>query len=496
MTGGAVDAVVVGSGPNGLAAAITLARAGLGVRVYEAAGVAGGGLRSTPLTGPGWTHDVCSTVQALTLVSPFFRSLDLDGLGVRMRHPQIPFAHPLDGGRAAVAHRSVAATAAGLDAAHDGDGRAWARLLGPLVEQHENLWPEMLGDLRRIPRHPLTLARFGLPGLLPVAALARTAFRSEEARALLVGSGAHAIRRLDAPFTSAFGLALTVAAHAAGWPVVEGGSQVLADALLTELGRLGGEVVTGHRIGSLDELAPHRLALLDLTPFQLLELAGDRLPPSYARALRRHRYGPGVCKVDFALSGPVPWTNEDCRRAGTLHLGGTAGEIARSEADAEAGMHSDSPYVLAVQACVADPTRAPAGQHTLWAYCHVPHGSDRDVSDVIARQVERFAPGFRDLVVARSVRTAVDMHRYDENYVGGAINGAMAGAFSALLGPVPRWSRYATPLDGVYLCSASTPPGGGVHGMSGHLAAAEAVRGLHGRRAIAGNRSAPRDDHC
>ncbi|MEQ3551741.1 NAD(P)/FAD-dependent oxidoreductase [Pseudonocardia nematodicida] len=470
------DAVVVGAGPNGLAAAITLARAGLGVRVYEAADTPGGGLRS--VTRDGWTHDVCSTVQSLAMVSPFFRTLDLDALGVRMRYPPIAFAHPLDGGRAALGHRSVAGTAAGLDAVHDGDGRAWARLLGPLVEKHTELWPEMLGTLRRVPRHPVTLARFGLPGMLPVETLARTAFRSEEARALFAGAGAHAIRRLDAPLTSAFALALLVAAHAADWPVVEGGSAVLSAALVRELERLGGEVVCGHRVSSLADLPPSRLRLLDVTPFQLREIAGDALPPSYDRALARHHYGPGVCKVDYELSGPVPWTNPDCHRAGTLHLGGTLEQIARSEAETEGGRHPDAPYVLAVQAGVADPTRAPDGGHTLWAYCHVPHGSDRDVSAAIERQVERFAPGFGDLVLSRSVRTATDHQRYDENYVGGAINGGMAGLYSALLGPVPRWSRYATPLPGTYLCSAATPPGGGVHGMSGYLAASEALRRL------------------
>ena len=468
----AVDAAVVGSGPNGLAAAITLARAGLGVRVYEAADTPGGGLRSE--VRGGFTHDVCSTVQALAMVSPFFRTLDLDALGVRMRYPEIAFAHPLDGGRAALAHRSVAATAAGLPGT---DGRAWARLLGPVVTHHEQLWPEMLGDLRRIPRHPVTLARFGLPGALPVRTLARTAFASDEARALFAGAGAHAIRRLDAPLTSAFALALVVAAHAADWPVVEGGSGALTAALVRELERLGGEVETGHRIGSLDELPPRRLTLLDVTPRQFRAMAS--LPASYARALDRHRYGPGICKVDYELSGPVPWTNPDCRRAGTLHLGGTLEEIARSEADAEAGRHPDAPYVLAVQSSVPDPTRAPVGKHTLWTYCHVPNGSDRDMSAAIDRQLERFAPGVGDLVERRIVRTANDVHRYDENYVGGAINGGMAGFFSAVLGPVPRWSRYATPIEGTYLCSASTPPGGGVHGMSGYLAASEALARLN-----------------
>ncbi|ANY06119.1 phytoene desaturase family protein [Pseudonocardia sp. HH130630-07] len=466
----AVDAVVAGSGPNGLAAAITLARAGLRVRVYEAADTPGGGLRSTH--ADGWTHDVCSTVQALALVSPFFRTLDLDALGVRMRHPRIAFAHPLDGGRAAVAHRSVARTAAGLGA----DGPAWERLLGPLADAGPALWPEVLGNLRRVPRHPLTLARFGLPGLLGVRALARTALRTDEARALFAGAGAHALRRLDAPLSSAFGLALVASAHAVGWPVVEGGSGMLAGALVRELERLGGEVETGHRVSTLAELPARRLTLLDVTPAQLLRMA--EFPAGYARSLAAHRYGPGVCKVDYELSGPVPWTNPDCRDAGTLHLGGTLDEIARSEADAEAGRHPDAPYVLAVQAGVADPTRAPAGKHTLWTYCHVPHGSDRDMSPAIDRQVERFAPGFRDLVERRIVRTASDYHQYNENYVGGAINGGMAGPWSAVLGPVPRWSRYATPLDGVYLCSASTAPGGGVHGMAGYLAASEALAGL------------------
>lgn len=473
----APDAVVVGAGPNGLAAAITLAREGLSVRVHEAASTPGGGCRTAELTGPGYLHDVCSTVQALAVVSPFFATLDLDALGVRLRRPEIAYAHPLDGGRAGLLHAGVEETAAALEQAHPGDGKAWSRLVGPLVRRHEQLWPDALGSLRRIPRHPVTLARFGLPGLLPVRTLA-SRFGSEEARGLLAGAGAHSMRRLEAPLTSAFALALIVAAHVSEWPVVEGGSGVLVDAMVAELTRLGGEVVCDHPVRSLRDLPPAATTLLDLTPHQLLDVAGDALPPGYARSLRRHDYGPGVFKIDYALSGPVPWTNPDCRRAGTLHLGGTLAELSRSEASVEAGRHPDAPYVLVVQGSVMDPTRAPAGHHTLWAYCHVPNGSDRDMTPEIERQIERFAPGFGDLVLARATRTAVGYHRYNENNVGGAINGGLASLFGTVLGPVPQWSRYATPIDGVYLCSAATPPGGGVHGMSGYLAASEALRAL------------------
>ncbi|MET0190004.1 MAG: NAD(P)/FAD-dependent oxidoreductase, partial [Pseudonocardia sediminis] len=370
--------------------------------------------------------------------------------------------------------------------AHPGDGKAWSRLLGPLVRNDEQLWPDALGSLRRIPRHPVTLARFGLPGLLPVSTLART-FGSDEARGLLAGAGAHSMRKLEAPLTSAFALALIVAGHVAEWPVVEGGSGVLVDAMVAELTRLGGEVVCDHPVRSLRDLPPAATTLLDVTPYQLLDIAGDDLPSSYAASLRGHDYGPGVFKIDYALSGPVPWTNPDCRRAGTLHLGGSLDELSLSEAEVEAGRHPDAPYVLVVQGTVMDPTRAPAGHHTLWAYCHVPNGSDRDMTAEIERQIERSAPGFRDLVVARATRTADEYHQYNENNVGGAINGGLASLFGTLLGPVPQWSRYATPIDGVYLCSAATPPGGGVHGMSGYLAASEAIRARRrsGRRALA-----------
>jgi phytoene dehydrogenase-like protein len=467
-----VDAVVVGAGPNGLAAALTLAEAGYGVRVLEAADTPGGGCRTAELTLPGFQHDVCATVQALAVVSPFFRTLDLEALGVTLRRPPIAYAQPLDGGRAALAWQDVERTADGLGP----DGAAWRALMGPLTRNWPGLFDDVLSDLRHLPRHPVSLTRFGLPGLLSTHALARTAFREEPARALFAGAGAHSMRSLHAPLTGAFGLVLAVSAHVSGWPVVEGGSERLVDALVRRLGQLGVTVECGHRVTSLAELPPARVTLLNVGPDQLARMAGDRLPPRYRRSLRRFRYGPGVFKVDYALSEPVPWANPDVRRAGTVHLGGTLAELTASEGALEHGRHTDRPYVLSVQAGTADPTRAPEGRHTFWAYCHVPRGSNLDRTEAIENQIERFAPGFRDVVLARATRTAMEYQAYDANYVGGDINAGRAGLFAALLGPVPAWSRYRTPLPGVYLCSSSTPPGGGVHGMSGMNAAREAIR--------------------
>jgi phytoene dehydrogenase-like protein len=466
-----LDAVVVGAGPNGLAAALTLAEAGRSVRVLEAATEPGGGARTAELTLPGYLHDVCSAVQGMTEVSPFLRALDLASMGVRLRKPEIAYAQPLDGGRAALAYADVDRTADGLGR----DGRAWKTLFGPLVEHAPEMFAEVLGDLRHVPRHPFTMARFGLPGLAPVSALARTAFRDEPARALFAGVGAHSMRSLNVPLTSAFGLVLGTSAHVGGWPVVEGGSARLVDALVARLTELGVEIVCDTRVTALGQLPPARATLLDLGPKQLLAIGGDALPPAYRRTLQKFRYGPGVFKIDYALSGPVPWTNEAVRRAGTVHLGGTLAEVSASEADVEAGRHSEKPYVLVVQSTVADPTRAPAGHHTLWAYCHVPNGSTSDRTAAIEGQLERFAPGFRDLVLARATRTAAEYETYDNNYVGGDINAGRAGIYQSLLGPVPRWSRYRTAVDGLYLCSSSTPPGGGVHGMCGVHAAREAL---------------------
>jgi phytoene dehydrogenase-like protein len=464
------DAIVVGSGPNGLAAAITLARAGLRVRLIEGSDTPGGGCRTAELTLPGFRHDVCSAVHPLAASSPFFTGVDLAARGVTLCTPKVAFAHPLDGGRAAAVTGSVEETAASLGR----DAGAYRRLLGPLVRDSAVTLPEILAPIRSVPRHPLAMARFGLEGLPPATVVARS-FRTEEAQGLFAGVAAHSMLPLNAPVTSAFGLLLTMAAHTVGWPVVEGGSARLAGALLDELAGLGGEVETGRWVRSLDELPAARAVLLDVTPRQLIALAGDRLSGAHLAALRRFRYGPGVCKVDFALGGPVPWAAPACREAGTVHLGGTLAEVARSEADVAAGRMPERPYCLVAQPGVVDPTRAPRGQHTLWAYCHVPSGSPADVSGLIEAQIERFAPGFRDLILAKSVHTATDMERYNPNYVGGDINGGAGTLRQTLLRPTPRWNPYRTAIPGVYLCSSSTPPGGGVHGMCGYNAAKVAL---------------------
>jgi phytoene dehydrogenase-like protein len=465
---GGADAIVVGSGPNGLAAALTLARAGLSVSVYEGAATPGGGCRTEQLTLPGFAHDVCSTVHPLLAASPFFDEAQLRG--VSLRQPQVCFAHPLDGARAAAAVGSLEQTAATLGR----DARAYRRLFGALVDSADAVVPSVLAPLLARPAHPVAMARFGLRGLWPVSALART-FETDSARALLAGLGAHSMRPLNAPGTGAFALLLGVLAHAVGWPVIAGGSARLVDALVEELARAGGEVHTGRWITDLDELAPSKVSLLDVTPRQLLQMAGSRLSPRHARALRRFRYGPGVCKVDWALSGPVPWAAEPCRATATIHVGGTLEEIAHSESLVASGRHPERPFCIAVQPCVVDPTRAPAGHHTFYAYCHVPSGSAVDMSERIEQQIERFAPGFRDLVQARSCVTAADAERHNPNYVGGDINAGAATLRQTIFRPTATARPYDTPLPGVYLCSSSTPPGGGVHGMCGRGAARAAL---------------------
>jgi phytoene dehydrogenase-like protein len=472
MSSSTPDAVVVGAGPNGLAAAITIARAGRSVVVYEAAATPGGGARSAEVTLPGFSHDPCSAIHPTALASPFFRSLDLARLGLEWIHSPAPLAHPLDGGRAAVLERSLADTAAVLG----DDGRAWRRTFGPLVRAAEDLVPELLGPVIHVPRHPLALARFGLPALRSARGFGRSTFRGEEARALFAGMAGHSMLALDQPLTASFGLIFGLFGHAFGWPMARGGTQRIIDALVTTLSELGGEIVTDHRVASIADLPPARAVLFDGTPRQLDAIAGARLSSGNRRRLEGYRYGPGAFKIDWALEGPVPWLADGSRRAATVHLGGTLDEIASAEAEVAAGRHAERPFVVFVQQTPFDPSRAPSGRHTAWGYCHVPNGSTFDMTERIEAQVERYAPGFRDLILARSVRGPAELEAYDENYVGGDINGGLQNWRQLIFRPVPRFDPYGTGGRGIYLCSSSTPPGGGVHGMSGHLAAKSALR--------------------
>jgi phytoene dehydrogenase-like protein len=470
-------AIVVGSGPNGLAAALTLARAGLAVQVLEGAGTPGGGCRTEELTLPGFRHDVCSAVHPLAAVSPFFTGTSLAARGVKLLMPNVAFAHPLDGGRAGAVTGSVAETARSLGP----DSGAYRRLFEPLVRDVDQVLPAFLSPLRSVPAHPVPVARFGLEGLQPAARLVRR-FSTDEARAIVAGASAHSFLPLTAPLTGAYGIMLTIIGHSVGWPVVEGGSARLIEALVAELEALGGQVITGQWVSRLADLPSARVTMLDVTPRQLIRLAGEQLPAHYLRALSRFRYGPGICKVDWALDGPVPWAAEAARRAGTLHLGGTFGEVARSEAEVAAGRHPERPFCLVAQPGVVDPSRAPQGKQTLWGYCHVPAGSTVEMTERIEAQIERFAPGFRDLVLARSSRTAAEVEQHNPNYVGGDITGGAGTLRQMLFRPVTRWNQYRTALPGVYLCSSSTPPGGGVHGMCGAWAARTALADLMRRR--------------
>jgi phytoene dehydrogenase-like protein len=465
------DAVIIGSGPNGLAAAIALAQAGWKTLVLEAADTPGGGTRTKELTLPGFYHDVCSAVHPTGVASPFFQSLKLEDHGLRWMHPEVPLAHPLQGGRAAVLHRSVDATAEGLGR----DGIAYRWLLEWLTEHAHELYPDVFTPLA-LPRHPLVMARFGAAAMLPAALLAGMAFRGEEARALLAGNAAHSVLPLEHVFTSAIAMMLQTSAHAVGWPVAAGGSQSIAKALVSKLQSLGGEVRCGCNVQSMKELPDARAVLFDTSPRVMTRIAGDALPAGYVNRLQRYRHGPGIFKIDYALSGPVPWLNDDCRRAGTVHVGGTLEEIRASDLDAYDGRHSEKPFVLVAQQSLCDPSRAAAGKHTLWAYCHVPAGSTVDMSAIIEAQIECYAPGFRDTILARHSFNCAQMEGYNQNYIGGDIVGGMANWQQLMTRPVASLCPYATPNPKLFLCSASTPPAGGVHGMCGWNAAQAVLR--------------------
>lgn len=464
------DAVVVGSGPNGLAAAITLQQAGLMVLLLEGKKELGGGLRTAELTLPGFRHDICSAIHPLAVASPFFQTLPLAQYGLEYLTPPVAAAHPFDDGTAAAVVHSLADTAQALGP----DADTYRRLLAPLVAD----WPDLAGDVLgplRFPRHPLKMARFGLSALLPATVLTRR-FRGEKAKGLFAGMAAHAIQPLGNLTTAAIGLVLLANAHRQGWPLPRGGSQQIADALVAHFVALGGKVETGTFVHSLAQLPPARAVLLDVTPAQLLQIAGQRLSRIYQWQLRRYRYGMGVFKIDWALDAPIPFTAPECAQAGTLHLGNTQSEIVAGERATSQGQHPARPFVLLAQPSRFDASRAPAGRHTAWAYCHVPNGSRVDMTEAIERQVERFAPGFRERIIGRHTFDTAQMEEHNPNYVGGDINGGQLDITQLFTRPALRASPYRTSQAGLYLCSSATPPGGGVHGMCGYHAARRALR--------------------
>jgi phytoene dehydrogenase-like protein len=466
-----LDVIVVGSGPNGLAAAIACARAGLATRIVEAAQTPGGGARTRELM-PGVRYDVCSAVHPLAVASPWFRELALD---VDYVQPPAAVAHVLRNGNAITLERSIADTAAQLGR----DGRAYTKLVTPFVERFDELLAMILGPLRP-PASPLLYARFGFAGLRSMRSLARAQFRDDPPCALLAGMSAHSMVPLERAGTAAMGLVLACAGHAVGWPIARGGSQAIVDALVARFTALGGELVLGERVAAIDQLPPARAYLFDVTPRQLVAIAGDRLPAGYRDRLARYRHGPGVFKIDWALRGPVPWRDPRCARAATVHISGSAKDVAAAERAVHEGKLAERPFTLVVQPTLFDPTRAPPGIHVAWAYCHVPHGSTIDATRAIEDHVERCAPGFRDLVIARVTAGPAELEHYNANYIGGDINGGLADLRQLLFRPVVRVDPYATATSDIFLCSSSTPPGGGVHGMCGYWAAQSVLGNVFG----------------
>jgi phytoene dehydrogenase-like protein len=467
------EACVIGAGPNGLAAAIVLAQHGMKVTVFEAEPQPGGAARTLELTLPGFLHDFGSAAYPLAAGSPFFSSLPLSKHGLEWIHSPCPLAHPFDDGTATTLERDLGEAESALG----DDGRAWRRLMQPFVERWSDLSSEVLRPIHLLSSHPLLLARFGLVAFPPAKMLAGIVFRGERAKALFAGLAAHSFLSLDAPMSAAFGVLLGAAAHAVGWPLARSGAQSLTNALCGHLAELGGEIKTSARVDSLADLAKFEATLCDVTPRQLARIAANRLSPRYMRRLARYRYGPAAFKVDYALRCPIPWKTSECLRAATVHLGGSAEEIAASEAATSQGRHSERPFVLLVQPSLFDSTRAPAGKHTAWAYCHVPNGSEFDMLPILEAQIERFAPGFRDCVLARRILSPASLEKMDANLMGGDISGGAMDIRQMLFRPTSR--HYATSASDLYLCSSSTPPGGGVHGMCGYHAARLALSRLH-----------------
>lgn len=465
------DAVVVGAGPNGLAAAIVMGEAGKSVAIFEANESTGGGVRSAELTLPGFVHDVCSAIYPLGIGSPFFRSLPLAQYGLEWVQPPVALAHPFDDGTAVLVERQVETTASGLGA----DSANYRRVFAPLAAEWESLSIDLLAP-PGCPRHPLKLARFGFSAIQPARRFSERRFSGDRTKALFAGLAAHSMLPLEQWGSAAFGLVLGATAHALGWPIVRGGAQRLADALNAYLSSLGGEVFLHRPVRNLSELPRSRVVLCDLTPRQLLGIAGALLPSNYRDKLKNYNYGMGAFKIDWALSAPVPWRAQECSRAATVHLGASLPEIARSERMAWRGLHANQPFVLVAQPSLFDASRAPAGKHTLWAYCHVPNGSSFDMTERIESQLERFAPGFRKTILARCVSGPAELERRNANLVGGDINGGAATLGQLFFRPTRH--LYSTPAPGLYLCSSSTPPGGGVHGMCGYFAAKRALRDM------------------
>jgi len=468
------DAVVVGAGPNGLSAAIELARNGRSVCVLEAEDQIGGGARSGELTLPGFVHDLGSAIHPLGFASPFFRSLPLAEHGLEWVHPPAPLAHPFDDGPAVILERSVEETADALGP----DAKAYRRLMRGISTDVERIITTLLGKPNLI-RHPMALSSSALRASRPARAFAESYFQSEKAKGLFAGNAAHSFLPMEERPSAMFGLVLGALGHAVGWPLPKGGSQKIADALASYLRSLGGGIHTSVRVRSLDDVPRARTVLFDVTPRQLLDIAGEHFTPSYSKALRRYRYGPGVFKMDFALDGKIPWRDEECLRAGTVHLGGTLEEISTGEAAVARGDHPEQPFVLLAQQSLFDETRAPDGKHAVWAYCHVPNGSAFDMTGRIEAQIERFAPGFRDRILAKNTMTTADLESWNANLVGGDINGGLMNLRQFVARPVARANPYSTSAPGLYLCSSSTPPGGAVHGLCGFMAARSALRYLN-----------------